>query len=136
MSKIDKKLIFKAGGLFERGSLDVSMEFRKAVSEAIRRSQYSREQIVEIIEILTGQRVSKHILDQSTSSKQEYRIPAEVLHAICVITGSLEPFRVLLSSIGCEVLDPEEQRELRLMRLMREKKRIEREIERLESEDE
>jgi len=134
MSKIEKKLIFKPGGLFERGSLDVSEAFRKAISEAIRRSQYSREQIVELIEILTNQRISKHILDQSTSSKQEYRIPAEVLHALCLITGSIEPFKVLLNSIGCEVLAPDEQRDLRLMRLMREKERIEKEIERIKKE--
>ena len=129
-------MIFRAGGLFDRGALDVSESFRKAVSEAIRRSQYSREQIVELIEILTNQRISKHVLDQATSSKQEYRLPAEVLHAICVITGSLEPFRILLNSIGCEVLAPEEQRDLRLMRLMKEKERIEREIERLKKDEE
>ncbi len=136
MSKIEKKLIFRSGGLFDKGSLDVSEPFRKAVSEAIRKSRYSREQVVELIEILTNQRVSKHILDQSTSSKQEYRLPAEVLHAICLVTGSIEPFRILLNSIGCEVLEPEEQKELRLMRLMREKERIEREIERLRKESE
>ena len=106
----------------------MSAEFRKAVSEAIRKSKYSREQVVEMVELLTNQRISKHVLDQSTSSKQEYRIPAEVLHAICFITGSLEPFRVLLGSIGCEVLAPEEQKDLRLMRLIREKERIEKEI--------
>ena len=134
MSKIEKKLIFKTGGLFERGSLDVSEAFRKAVSEAIRKSQYSRDQLVELIEILTNQRISKHILDQATSSKQEYRIPAEVLHALCLITGSIEPFKVLLNSIGCEVLAPEEMRDLRLMRLMREKERIEKEIEKIKKE--
>lgn len=134
MSKIEKKLIFKTGGLFERGSLDVSEAFRKAVSEAIRKSQYSRDQLVELIEILTNQRISKNILDQATSSKQEYRIPAEVLHALCLITGSIEPFKVLLNSICCEVLAPEEMRDLRLMRLMREKERIEKEIERIKKE--
>jgi hypothetical protein len=131
MSKIEKKLIFKPGGLFERESLDVSEVFRKAVSEAIRRSQYSREQIVELIEILTNQTILKHIFGQSTSSKQEYRLPAEVLHALCLITGSIEPFKVLLNSIGCEVLAPKEQRDLRLMR---EKERIEKEIERIKKE--
>lgn len=133
MSKPEKRLIFQQKGLFERGSLDVSEPFREAVSEAIRKSRYSREQIVEIIEILTNQRISKHILDQSTSSKLEYRFPAEILPALCLITGSLEPFRVLLDSIGCEVIPPEEQKELRLLRLMKEKERIEKEIERLKN---
>jgi hypothetical protein len=87
-----------------------------------------------MIEILTGIKISKHILDQATSSKQEYRFSAEVLHALCVITGSLEPFRVLLNAIGCEVITAEESKELRLMRLIREKERLDKEIERLKRE--
>lgn len=135
MSRQGKVLIFRQGGLFERGSLDVSESFRQAVSEAIKKSRYSREQIVEFIEVLTGIRISKHILDQATSSKKEYRFPAEVLHAFCVITGSLEPLRVLTGAIGCEVIEPEETKELRMLRLQREKERIEREIERLKKDD-
>lgn len=128
MSKDKNNLTFSRAGLFQRGSLDVSVEFRKALSDAIRKSNYSRDQIVEIIEILTNIRISKHMLDQTTSSKQEYRFPAEVLHALCFITGSLKPIKVLLNSISCEVLEPDETKEFKLMRLMREKERIEREI--------
>lgn len=136
MSRQGKVLIFRQGGLFERGSLDISESFRQAISEAIRKSKYSREQIVELIEVLTGIRISKHILDQATSSKKEYRFPAEVLHAFCIITGSLEPLRILINSIGCEVIEPEETKELKILRLMREKERIEKEIERLKGDKE
>jgi hypothetical protein len=132
MSKLRKKLTYKEGApLIEKGSLDVTEGFRKAISEAIKKSGYSREQVVELIEIMTNQRISKHMLDQATSSKKEYRFPAEVLHAFCVITGSLEPFRVLLHAIGCEVVDPAEEKALRLARLLKEKERIEREIEKI-----
>jgi cell division septum initiation protein DivIVA len=51
-----------------------------------------------------------------------------------VITGSLDPFRVLLRAIGCEVVDPAEEKALRLARLLKEKERIEREIEKLKRE--
>ncbi|MDI6865796.1 hypothetical protein [Thermodesulfovibrio yellowstonii] len=134
MSKSRNSLIFQPSGLFVKGSLNLSGKFRQAISNAIKKSQYSREQIVEMIEVLTEIRISKHILDQSTSSKQEYRFPAEVLHALCLITGSLEPLRVLAGSIGCDVIEPEETRELKILRLQREKERIEREIERLKKE--
>lgn len=134
MSKLKNSLIFQPSGLFIKGSLNVSKDFRQAVSEAIRRSQYSREQIVEMIDVLTGVRISKHILDQATSSKQEYRFPAEVLHAFCVVTGSIEPAKILMNSIGCEIIAPQESKELKLMRLMREKERIESEINRLKGE--
>lgn len=126
-----KQLTYSPGGLFQRGALDVSAEFRRALTEAVRRSEYSREQVVEMIEVLTGVRVTKVFFDQSTSKKLEYRFPAEVLHAFCLITGSLEPFRVLLQAIGCEVIGPEEAKELKLLRLQRQKEAIEREIEEL-----
>lgn len=134
MSKSRNSLIFQPSGLFVKGSLNLSGKFRQAISNAIKKSQYSREQIVEMIEVLTEIRISKHILDQSTSSKQEYRFPAEVLHALCLITGSLEPFKILLNSIGCDVIEPSEAKELKLFRLMQEKERLEREINKLKEE--
>jgi hypothetical protein len=136
MSKVEKKLTFKQEGLFQKGSLDVSEMFRSSVSEAIKKSQYSGEQIVEFIYILTNQKISKNVLDQATSSKQGYRLPAEILHALCIITGSIEPFKVLLGSIGCEVLAPDEHKDLKILRLIKEKERIEKEIERLKKEEE
>lgn len=132
MSKDKKFPIF--GGLFDNESLNVSSEFRKAIVEAIRKSKYSREQIVQLIQILTGQSISKQMLDQTTSSKTEYRFPAEILHALCVITGSLEPLRVLARAIGCEVITPRERKELELMRLVNQKERIEKEIDRIKKE--
>jgi hypothetical protein len=135
MSNLKEKLTFDINGLFMKGSLDVSKAFRESMSQSIRQCKYSREEIVDLVEVLTNQRISKYILDQSTSSKVEYRIPAEILHAICFITGSLEPFRILLNSIGCEVLAPQEQRDLKLLRLMKEKERIEKEIEKLKKEE-
>jgi len=134
MSKIKNVLTFKYEGLFDKGYLNVTKMFRKSLSDAIRRSQYSREQIVEMIEVLTGIRISKHILDQSLSSKSEYRFPAEVLHAFCLITGSLEPFKILLSSIGCEAIDPNESKDLEIMSLLKERERIDMEIRRLKGE--
>lgn len=135
MSNNKKILTFRPQPLFEKNSLNVSHEFRQSISMAIKKSGYSREQIVEMIEVLTGIRISKYILDQATSSKQEYRFPAEVLPAFCFITGSLEPVKILMGSIGCEVLSPEEQRDLKLLRLIKEKERIEREIERLKNDE-
>ncbi len=132
MSKSQKFLIFKSEALFQKNSLAINKEFRQAISDAIKKSQYSREQIVEKIEFLTGIRFSKHILDQSTSNKIEYRFPAEVLHAFCLITGSIEPLKILANSIGCEVITPEETKEIRLFRLYQEKKKIEMQIKALE----
>jgi len=134
MSNSSGNLTFNPNGLFQRGYLNVSQKFRAIIAEAIKKSGYSREQIVEMIELLTGIRISKYILDQTISSKKEYRFPVEVLHVFCLITGSIEPFRLLLNSIGCEVLEPSESKELKLIRLMREKEKLEKQIEKIKKE--
>ena len=113
----------------------VSLRFREALSRAIKKSSYSREEMVSLIHGLTGIRISKHYFDQMTApSKTDRRFPAELLPALCHITGDVEPLRILAEAIELEVIGKEESRQLRLFRLMKEKERIEREIESLKRE--
>jgi hypothetical protein len=110
----------------------VSISFRQSVSEALRSCKYSRDEVVSLIYGLTGHKISKSVLDQMTApSKVEYRFPAEVLPAFCYITGSVEPLKVLAEAVGFEIVDEEESKDLKLLRLMKEKERIEREIAKL-----
>lgn len=112
--------------------LKVSSRFRQAVSDAIRSSKYSRDGIVSLIYGLTGISISKQTFDQMTAqSKVERRIPAEVVPAICAITGDYTPIKILAEALGLEVVTEDENKELKLIRLIREKERLEREIEKL-----
>jgi len=138
MSNCKKKLhteMSDQGRLFDseiiEGALDVSLSFRGALSKAISRCKDSRWQIAAKISELTNRNISKDMLDKYTSSNLDYALRAEDLTAFCAVTKSLEPFRVLLEPLGCEVVDPKESKYVRLVRLERENARLQQEIERL-----
>jgi TPP-dependent indolepyruvate ferredoxin oxidoreductase alpha subunit len=84
---------------------------------------------------MTGLKISKSILDQMTAaSKVQYRFPAEILPALCEVTQDFEPLRILAESCGFEMVDQQDARKLKIMRLEEEKRNIEEEIERLKGE--
>ncbi len=126
-----KEILTMQEGLKGR-DFQVSMRFREALSEAIKNSPYSREQIVAMVFGMTGVKISKHILDSMTApSKKDYRFPAEILPAFCFITGDFEPLRILVETAGFEMIGEDEARVLKIARLEERKREIEEEIRRL-----
>lgn len=145
MSKDRKKLhngLSKQGSLFDtaisEGALDVDLALRDALTRAISqhtaRSKDSRYQIAAKVSELTKRSTSKEMLDKYTSSNQDYCFKAADLSALCAVTGTLEPFRVLLEPLGCEVVGPEDSKLLRLTKKKQELVRIAAEVEQLERE--
>jgi hypothetical protein len=103
------------------GDLDVSMIFRDALSQALRKTDVSRHMVAARISELTNHSISKDMLDKYTSSNLDYGFRAEDLTAFCHAVGSIEPFRVLLAPLGYEIISPEESNFVKIARL--EKKR-------------
>jgi hypothetical protein len=141
MSNSKKKLNIlpsAQGSLFDtpvsEGALDVSLAFRDALSKSLSRCKDSRYQVAAKISELTKRNISKDMLDKYTSSNQDYGFRAEDLTAFCAVTGSLEPIRVLLEPIDCDVVDPNDSKYVRLAKLTQEKGRLLTEIARLEAE--
>jgi hypothetical protein len=126
------------GSLFDteikEGALDISMSFRDAMSKALAASKDSRYQVAAKIAELTKRNISKDMLDKYTSSNPDYGFRAEDLTAFCAVTGSLEPFRVLLAPLGCEVVDPKDSKYVRLAKLNQQKTNLLTEIARIEVE--
>lgn len=130
------------GSLFDtpisEGALDVDLALRDALTKAIqhhmRQSNDSRYQIAAKISELTKRNTSKDMLDKYTSSNQDYSFKAADLAAFCAVTGSLEPFRVLLAPLGCDVVAPEDSKLLKLTKKQQELARLTREIDLLEQE--
>lgn len=140
MSNNRKKLTIlpsTQGTLFDspivEGGLDMSLTLRDALSKALAQCKDSRWQAAATISELTGRTLSKDMLDKYTSSNLEYGFRAEELTAFCAVTGSLEPFRVLLSPLSCDVCDPDDTKLVRLARLNRQKTVLLTEIARLEA---
>lgn len=123
------------GRLFDdkivEGSLDLSLIFRDSLSKALRKSPDSRWQIVAKISELTGHNISKDMLDKYTSTNLDYGYRAEDITALCAVTGSVDPIRVLLEPLGCDVLTPGEHDWIKLAKVEKEKAELEREIYRL-----
>jgi hypothetical protein len=138
MAKGNKVLLnslSKQGSLFDmeitEGALDVSMAFRDVLSRVLRECKDSRWQVAGKISELTGHNLSKNVLDKCTSGDLSYGLRAEDLPAFCAVTDSIEPFKVLLEVLGCEIVVPEEARLVKLARLERKKAVLEAEIKRL-----
>ena len=67
------------------------------VSEAIRLSTLSREQILDRLAILLGRQVSKAQFDAWTAETNRNRMPADVLIGVCYLLGINKPINTLLA---------------------------------------
>lgn len=135
MSKLKKDLHIQSpdqGRLFDseivEGALNVSMEFRAALSRAISKCKESRYQIAAKISELARHDISKDMLDKYTSSNLDYGLRAEDLPAALKAIGSLAPGRVLFEPLGCDLVDPQESELVKLARLEQENSKLQGEI--------
>ena len=141
---IDKKkastILSKQGILFDNpiseGALDVDLALRDALTKAIAqhssRTRDSRYQIAAKMSELTSRNISKDMIDKYTSSNQDYRIYAADLTAFCAVCQTLEPFRVLLQPLGCDAVDPEDSKHIKLAKKKQELSKLMNEVAQLE----
>jgi hypothetical protein len=126
------------GGLFDtaisEGALDLSLPFRDALSKALSACKESRYQVAGKISELTKRNISKDMLDKYTSSNPDYEFKAVDLPAFCAVTHTIEPFRVLVISLDCDVVNPEDSKHLKLAKLLQQQKSLAIEIARTEVE--
>lgn len=88
--------------------LDLSLDVIAAVRQCERNSPFSREQIVDRINLClrgTDMVVTQAAFQKWLGKSQANRIPAELLPALCWALQDDYPFRVLLQPIGRKVVD-------------------------------
>lgn len=79
-------------------SLDCDQQLRAVITEAIRRSPKSREQLAEEMSFLVGRNVTARMLYDFTSDSQvNHRFPAAWLPALAEVVGDDAPIEVILS---------------------------------------
>ncbi|MDD4356023.1 MAG: hypothetical protein PHN98_02135 [Smithellaceae bacterium] len=142
MAKIKQKIDINQASLFDilknyqeentcsrpAGSFDIDRQFREAISQALKISHLSRWQVAARMSELTGQEITKTMLDSWTAeSKEGHRFPAIFLPAFCEAVGCSEPIRMLGKPVGVFVLPGPEA-------LRAEIQRIEEEITRKQTE--
>lgn len=87
------------------GSLDIDRQFREAISQALKACPLSRWQVAARMSEMTGQDITKAMLDSWTAeSKEGHRFPAIFLPAFCDAAGCNDPLIFLGKSIGVFVL--------------------------------
>jgi len=86
-------------------SHDLSRKIRLWANEAIRLSPLSREQIADSMSALTGQTVTKTMLDCWTGASRANRFPAEFLPAFCIAAGNNHIMDQLAADMGARLID-------------------------------
>ncbi len=83
------------------GSLDIDNSFRETISEAIKKSPYSRYAIAARMSELTGYEITKSMLDSWTAeSKENHRFPAIFIPAFCEAVGNRDVLTLLCEKSG------------------------------------
>jgi hypothetical protein len=90
------------------GSANVRDGLRAALVEALKHPAKSRWQIAGEMSHLTGTEISKYQIDAWVAESKEHRIPAEYVPALCRVTESYEPLRVLTEAAGVYLMKSEE----------------------------
>ena len=87
------------------GSFNIDTTFREVISEALKRCPRSRWEVAGRMSELTGQEITKSMLDSWTAeSKEGHRFPAIFLPAFCEATGCSEPLKLLGKLVGVFVM--------------------------------
>ena len=98
-------------GLFDRdeevvpGTINDAAMIRATLTEAIRKSGKSREQIAESMSRLTGTQVTVRRLNAFTAeSREDFRFPLELTRAFCMATEDFTLLRNMIEMAGFRVV--------------------------------
>ncbi len=117
----------------EEGALDVDLGHRQTISRAMHNCGKDRYQIASEMSRLMKATVTKEMLDKYAASDQSNGMRASMLSAFCLVTETFEPIRCLITPLGADVVNPEDQGLIKWARLTRQRESIDREISELES---
>lgn len=99
------------------GSCDDDALVRGLITDGIKKSQKSREQIAEDMSALTGQRVTLRILNAFTAEAAErHRFPIAWARAFCVAVNDWLLLKFIAERAGCELIDSKESQVLEIGR--------------------
>ncbi|HWR35998.1 MAG TPA: hypothetical protein VN622_09040 [Clostridia bacterium] len=88
------------------GALDNDALVRSVLTDTIKQSAKSRDQICEEMSRLIGREITVPMVDAFTAdSKRNHRFPAAWLHAFCVVTGDWRLLQCLVERAGFRMVD-------------------------------
>lgn len=90
------------------GALHFKRPLQKLLNTAIEQSPYGREQIAEMASSLTGENVTKAMIDSWTGAGRPNRFPAEMIPAFVAILGPGVLLHGITEACGCKVTERHE----------------------------
>lgn len=111
------------------GALDIDSAVRGIVTDAIRKSRKSREQIAEEMSYLVSRSVTKTMLDCYTSETKEHQFPVRFLPAFCQATADYRALRLLADRANLVLITPAEAQLIDVARRLEAKRRADAEFE-------
>lgn len=106
------------------GRLCCSARLMAAVKAAIKSAPKSRETLADELADLTGTEITVAQINNWTADSHPHRLPAELLPALCVATGSIEPMRVLAELAGVFTLPAPEALRAEIQHIEEETKKL------------
>lgn len=108
------------------GSCDDDALVRGLVTDGIKKSHKSREQIAEDMSLLTGQKITPRMLNAFTAEAMErHRFPVCWARAFCIAVNDWLLLRFVASRAGFELIDARERQMLEIGRAYLSRKKIE-----------
>lgn len=82
------------------GKHNISVRLNASIRQNLRQAPKSRETIADEMTAMLGEIVTVAMLNNWTASSHSHRMPAEVLHVFCIVTGSNEPISIMAEAAG------------------------------------
>lgn len=95
-------------------SLDLSVQIKRWTNEAIEQSVFDRPQIAAIMSELTGQKITKAMIDTWTGAARANRMPGELIPAFCLAVGNGHVMERMAAAMGALLMDTAQARLARM----------------------
>lgn len=109
------------------GEYCCSARLMTAVKAAIKAAPKSRETIADELSHLTGSEVTVHMINSYCADSHPHRLPAELLPALCLTTGSAEPIRILAEISGLYTLPAPDALRAEIQKIEEETRKLQKE---------
>ena len=107
------------------GSMNLDVAIREAVSEALKQTPLSRDQVGLELSRALGRDISKAVLDSwSSETKHDHKLPAAYVGAFCTITRNFNVIGLLCEQLAGTYLPGRETLEMELQKIAGERQQL------------
>ena len=118
----------------EQVQYDIAEEIKAVLNDSIKRCGLDRKVIASEMSTLTGQQISKSIIDHWTRDDNRQRFPIEFVTAFCQVTADQTLIHFINKAMNIKVMTEEERKIVEFVQMKRIRKRADERLEAIERE--